>query len=52
MIKRWIAILGVVALLSACATPPTYMTSNEPWNGGIWNSVLGYHGPNNATVAF
>ena len=52
MIKRWIAILGAVALLSACAAPPTYMTRNEPWNGGVWNSVLGYAGPTNAAVAF
>jgi len=25
--------------------------SNEPWNGGIWNSVLGYEGPTNTLVA-
>ena len=53
MFKRWFAILGVVALLSACAAPPpTYATRNEPWNGGLWNSMLGYHGPTNTTVAF
>lgn len=51
MIKRWIALLGVAALLSACSAPPVHVTHNEPWNGGVWNSVLGYHGPSNAMVA-
>lgn len=50
MRTKWIALLGLAALLSACALPPTHVTENEPWNGGIWNSVLGYVGPNNVMV--
>ena len=50
MQSKWIALAALVALLSACAAPPVHTTENEPWNGGIWNSVLGYIGPNNVMV--
>jgi hypothetical protein len=40
----------MVALLAGCAAPPTHTARAEPWNGGVWNSVLGYHGPGNAIV--
>lgn len=40
----WIAL----ALVAGCAT----LQDGSPhvWNGGIWNSMLGYHGPDNAVV--
>lgn len=47
MMKKWMAVLGIAAALAACAHPPTGASVHEPWNGGIWNSVLGYHGPYN-----
>lgn len=50
MIVRWIALLGTAALLAACSAPPTQATHREEWNGGVWNSVLGYVGPDNARV--
>jgi hypothetical protein len=48
MFKKWIALVGLIALLGACAHPAGQ--APEPWNGGIWNSVLGYHGPASAMV--
>lgn len=51
MRSKWIALSGVVALLAACAHPAGPQQAKEPWNGGTWNSVLGYHGPANAMVA-
>lgn len=46
-----VALLGLVAMLAGCAgTPGEQQASAEPWNGGTWNSVLGYHGPANAMV--
>jgi uncharacterized lipoprotein YajG len=51
MKSKWIALLAAAALLSACAAPPVQVTQQpQPWNGGIWNSVLGYIGPNNVMV--
>lgn len=52
MRSKWIALAALAALLSACAASPTQVGSKEPqpWNGGIWNSVLGYVGPNNVMV--
>jgi hypothetical protein len=50
MIVRWIALLGAATLLAACSAPPTYATDHAEWNGGVWNSVLGYVGPDNARV--
>lgn len=52
MRSKWIALAALAALLSACAAAPTQVVSKEPqpWNGGIWNSVLGYVGPNNVMV--
>lgn len=40
------AAIAVVATLAACAQPGTHRVG-EPWNGGTWNSVLGYVGPYN-----
>lgn len=53
MITRWIAIFIASVSLAACASsPPTQAAAGDPvWNGGIWNSVLGYHGPANGTVS-
>jgi hypothetical protein len=52
MFAKWIVLLGLAAALSACANAPgTRSASAEPWNGGVWNSVLGYHGPNNVIVS-
>jgi hypothetical protein len=48
MITRWIVLLGLAALLAACASPRGgEQQVMEPWNGGVWNSVLGYVGPYN-----
>lgn len=48
---RWITLLGVVAALAGCGNlPPAHSTDHARWDGGIWNSVLGYHGPANATI--
>jgi hypothetical protein len=48
MITRWIVLLGLAALLAACASPRGgEQQVTEPWNGGVWNSVLGYVGPYN-----
>ena len=53
MIARWIAILGLAAVLSACAHGPSTQATvaDNEWNGGTWNSVLGYHGPTSAMVS-
>jgi hypothetical protein len=56
MIRKWIAVLGMAAMLGACShAPVTQQTAQvaeaqHPWNGGVWNSVLGYHGPDNLMV--
>ena len=50
MRSKWIALAAMVALLSACAATPVHVTEAQPWNGGVWNSVLGYIGPNNIMV--
>lgn len=50
MIIRWITLLGAAALLAACSAPPTYATGHQQWDGGVWNSVLGYVGPDNARI--
>jgi hypothetical protein len=50
---RWITMLGLAALLAACSHGPVQpqgSTAAQDWNGGTWNSVLGYHGPANARV--
>ena len=38
--------LALAALLSGCASTTT-THEHARWNGGVWNSVLGYHGPAN-----
>lgn len=48
--SKWIALLGLAAALAACSHQPAHHASAQPWNGGTWNSVLGYHGPANAAV--
>ena len=50
MIVRWITLLGAAALLAACSAPPTFATNHQEWDGGVWNSVLGYVGPDNVRV--
>ena len=49
--KQWIALLALAGALAGCSNvPPTQATEHARWDGGVWNSVLGYHGPANATV--
>lgn len=47
--KRLLALAAIAAVLTGCAgVPPTTTTaSQERWDGGVWNSVLGYQGPAN-----
>lgn len=48
---KWIAIVGLAATLAACSHAPAQPQAAAPvWNAGVWNSVLGYHGPDNARV--
>lgn len=49
---KWIVAVAAAALLAACATSPEPVAQKEkqPWNGGVWNSVLGYVGPANVMV--
>ena len=53
MLTRWIALLAVAFALGGCASAPTarVAAADSHWNGGTWNSVLGYVGPANAVVA-
>ena len=46
--KKWIALACAAFALAGCSS---MRTSEGPWNDGIWNSVLGYHGPTSALVA-
>lgn len=51
MLTKWLALLGLIAALAACAHAPDEQDAHaQPWNGGVWNSVLGYHGPANAMI--
>jgi hypothetical protein len=53
MSTRWIALLAIALALGGCASaPPAHdvAAADSQWNGGVWNSVLGYHGPANAVV--
>ena len=46
----WILLLAASAALSACAHAPASNAAPQQqarWNGGVWNSVLGYQGPAN-----
>ena len=50
---RWIALLAAAVALAGCAHAPATQhvaAADSQWDGGIWNSVLGYHGPANAVV--
>ena len=51
MLTRWIALLAVAIALGGCASAPHTVAADAHWNDGIWNSMLGYHGPANAVVA-
>jgi hypothetical protein len=53
MLTRWIALLALALALGGCASAPysQHAAASSQWNDGIWNSVLGYHGPANAVVA-
>jgi hypothetical protein len=51
MLMKWIALVGAALMLSACAhAPGSAQAGRQPWNGGTWNSVLGYVGPANAVI--
>ena len=52
MLIRWIALLAAALALGGCASAPVQQATvaDSQWNGGIWNSVLGYHGPSNAVI--
>jgi hypothetical protein len=50
MAGKWIVLLATAALLSACASAPDQGAQRQAWNGGIWNSVLGYVGPANMVI--
>lgn len=52
---RWIALLSLAGALAACAHAPAPQAAqvagdDVAWNGGIWNSVLGYVGPASSMV--
>jgi hypothetical protein len=54
---RWIALLSLAGTLAACAHAPAPAPQlaqaswdEVAWNGGIWNSVLGYVGPASSMV--
>lgn len=50
MNKLWIAAIAL-AWLAGCAAPDVAVAPHpHQWNGGVWNSVLGYHGPTNAIL--
>lgn len=52
MKTKWMAVMVLAAVLAGCAaTDVPKRTVGERWNGGVWNSVLGYHGPDNAMAA-
>jgi hypothetical protein len=46
MKTRLFALACIAALLSGCAGAP--MRGTSQWNDGLWNSVMGYHGPANS----
>ncbi|WP_298923320.1 hypothetical protein [uncultured Ramlibacter sp.] len=56
---RLAALAGAIATLTACASvPPATDTSTagasptaHVWNGGVWNSMIGYNGPSNSMDA-
>lgn len=42
------ATVVVLAALAGCASPAVVAQADGGrWDGGVWNSVLGYHGPAN-----
>lgn len=49
MNQRLLAAACMALLLSACASAPSRPAAQ--WNEGVWNSVMGYHGPANAMGA-
>ena len=52
MLIRWIALVAVALALAGCAGSPQlqHTAADSAWNGGIWNSVLGYVGPASSMV--
>ena len=46
MNRRLLALACLAALLTACSSAPVRGTAQ--WNEGLWNSVMGYHGPANS----
>lgn len=46
MSNRFLAALALAAALAGCASQPS--ASDTAWNGGTWNSMLGFHGPTNS----
>lgn len=49
MIRRLFALACMAATLAACSGAPVHNAPvRGPWNGGVWNSVMGYHGPDNS----
>jgi hypothetical protein len=53
--KKWnlLAASAVLfAALAGCGSAPVVATGDsQRWNDGVWNSVLGYHGPANVLVS-
>ena len=43
---RLTLLAALLVALTGCAAPRTE-TAHAAWNGGVWNSTLGYHGPTN-----
>lgn len=51
--KKWIALActWLALALAGCGSAPSSPGNAGVWNGGVWNSMLGYHGPSNVVVA-
>ena len=49
MNARVFALACLATLLTACSGAP--VRGGTQWNEGLWNSVMGYHGPANSMGA-